>query len=88
MSQTIRLPLLAARVPFDCMPLASTRYLPSGSMTISRLRAGLPVQSPAAGFLNHMSEKYSFPFSHVGPSVNVNPSASFFGFSPGAMICS
>ena len=55
-------------------------------MTISRLRAGLPVQSPAAAFLNHMSEKYSFPLSQVGPSVNVNPSASFFGLSPGAMI--
>jgi hypothetical protein len=33
-----------------------------------------------------MSEKYSFPFSHVGPSVKVNPSATFFGVAPGATI--
>ena len=52
-------------------------------MTISRLRAGLPVQSLAAGFLKYMSEKYSLPFSQVGPSVNVNPSASFCGFASG-----
>ena len=57
-------------------------------MTISRLRAGLPVQSLPAGFWKNMSEKYSLPFSQVGPSANVNPSASFFGFSPGATICS
>jgi hypothetical protein len=33
----------ARSVPFDCIPLASTRYLPSGSMATRRLRAGLPV---------------------------------------------
>ena len=88
MSQTMRLPFFAAIVPFDCMPLESTRHLPSGSMTISRLRAGLPVQSPAAGFLKYMSEKYNFPFSQVGPSVNVKPSASFCGFASAATICS
>ena len=54
---------LAASVPFDCMPLESTRHFPSGSITIRRLRAGLPVQSLAAGFWKNMSEKYSFPFS-------------------------
>ena len=77
MSQTSRCPLAAASVPFDCMPLASTRHVPSGFIAISRLLAGLPVQSPAAGFWKNMSEKYSRPLSQVGPSVNVKPSANF-----------
>jgi hypothetical protein len=34
-----------------------------------------------------MSEKYSLPLSHVGPSVKVNPSASFIGVASRATIC-
>ena len=57
MSQTSRFPFAAAIVPLVCMPRASTRDLPSGVIAISRLCAGLPVQSPAAGFWKNMSEK-------------------------------
>ena len=86
---------VSGQIPFD----PATGQVVSGDIAAQteRVLKNLSAVLAAAGssldravkttvFLKNMSEKYSLPFSHVGPSVNVKPSASLLGFMPLAMI--